>query len=70
MKVIDDLVVEQIETKDWILGDRNERYWVQPDDMRVKDGLRVQVLKLKNMLSICASIVVVLLVIIVMSSMG
>jgi len=26
MKIIDDLVEEHIETRDWILGDRNERY--------------------------------------------
>jgi len=70
MEVIDDLVEEQIETRDWILRDRNERYWDQQDDMRVEDGLRVEVLKLKNMLGICVSVVVLLVVVIVMSWMG
>jgi len=70
MEVIDDLVEEQIETRDWILRDRNERYWDQQDDMRVEDGLRVEVLKLKNMLGICVSFVVLLVVVIVMSWMG
>ena len=70
MEVIDDLVEEQIETRDWILGDRNERYWVKQDDMRVEDGLRVEVMKLKKMLGICVSVVVLLVAVIVMSWMG
>jgi len=70
MEVIDDLVEEQIETADWILGDRNEHYWVQQDNMRVEDGLRVEVMKLKKMLGICVSVVVLLVAVIVMSWMG
>jgi len=69
MNVIDDLVEEQIETRDWILGDRNERYWVQQDEMKVEDGVRVEVVKLKNMLRISVSVVVLLLAIIVVSWM-
>jgi len=69
MKVIDDLVEEQIETRDWILGDRNERYWAQEDEMRVEDGLRVEVNKLKNMLALCLSVVFVLLAVAVVAWM-
>ena len=60
-------VEEQIETRDWILGDRNERYWVQQDEMRVEDGLRVEVKKLKNMLAISLSVVFVLLAVVVVA---
>jgi len=66
MEVVDDLVEEQIKMRDWVLGDRNEHYWVQRDDMRVEDGLRVEVLKLKNMLGTCVSVVVLLVAVIVM----
>jgi len=69
MKVIDALVEEQIEIRDWILGDRNERYWVQQDEMRVEDGLRVEVKKLKNMLAISLSVVFVLLAVVVVAWM-
>ena len=70
MEVIDDLVEEQIEMRDWILRDRNERYWDQQDDMRVEDGLRVELMKLKKLLGIGVSVVVVLVAVIVMCWMG
>jgi len=70
MEVIDDLVEEQIETRDWILGDRNERYWVQQEELRVEDGLRVELMKLKKLLGIFVSVVVVLVAVIVMCWMG
>jgi len=38
--------------------------------MRVEDGLRVEVMKLKKMLGICVSVVVLLVAVIVMSWMG
>jgi len=70
MEVIDDLVEEQIKTRDWILGDRNERYWVQQEELRVEDGLRVELMKLKKLLGIGVSVVVVLVAVIVMCWMG
>ena len=68
MKVIADLM-KQIETRDWIIGDRNEHYWVQQDDMSVEDGLWVEVMKLKNMLAICVSVVFVPVAVLVVSQM-
>jgi len=70
MKVTNDLVDEHIEIRDWILGDRNKHYWVQQDDIRGEDGLWLEVMKVKNVLAICVSVVVVLVLIIVVSWMG
>jgi len=50
-----------------MLGDRNERYWVQQDEMRVEHGLRVEVAELRKMLGICVSVVVLLVAVIVMA---
>ena len=48
MKVIDELVDEYIETRDSILIDRNDRYWAAQEEVRVEEGLLMEVIKVKK----------------------
>ena len=54
------MVEEQMETRDWILGDRNERFWAHEDKMKIEDGLTLEIRKLKNMLFIALCVITVL----------
>jgi len=59
MEVIDQMV--HMEARDWMLGDRNERFWEQEKDMKIEDGLRMENAKLKSMLfiALCVAVVVI-----------
>jgi len=50
MKFIEELMDEHIETRDSILTDRNENYWVVHYELRVEEGLLMEVTKLKKVL--------------------
>ncbi|KAJ8445812.1 hypothetical protein Cgig2_027893 [Carnegiea gigantea] len=46
MEFIDQLVEEDIDTRDWLLGDRNERFWAEHEETNIEHGLRIEVRKL------------------------
>jgi len=61
MDVIGQMVEEQMKTHDWTLGDRNEQYWAHEEEMKIEDGLRMEIGKLKNMLFITLCVIIVLI---------
>ncbi|KAJ8436061.1 hypothetical protein Cgig2_000357 [Carnegiea gigantea] len=65
MMIIDVLVEEHNEARDKLLGDPNERYWAEHKDMKIKDGLKLEVEMLKNMLGIYLAVTMVFVAIIV-----
>jgi len=58
---------EHIETRDSILIDRNENYWVVHQELRAEEGLPIEVTKLKKVLHIRVVGIGVLFAIIVFS---
>ena len=61
MEVIDQMVEEQIESRNWMFGDHNECFWAHEADMKIEDGLRLEIGKLKNMLFITLGVIAVLI---------
>jgi len=61
MEVIDQMVVEHMGARDWMLGDRNECLWEQENDMKNEDVLRLENAKLKSMLFIALCVVAVVI---------
>jgi len=61
MEVTDQMVMEHMEARDWMLGDRNERFWEHENDMKIEGGLRLENAKLKSMLfnALCVVAVVI-----------
>jgi len=44
-----------------MLGDCNEHFWAHEEDMKIEDGLRLEIKKLKNMLVIALAVITVLI---------
>jgi len=57
------MVDKHMETRDWTLGERNKRFWAHEEEMKVADGLRLEIGKLKIMLSIALCVIIVLIAI-------
>ena len=70
MQVIDDLVEENIQDRDAFRTDRNHRYWAAQEEVRVEQGLHVEVRKVTNMFHVCLAVIGVLVGIIVFSWIG
>jgi len=70
MEVIDQMVDKRMETQDWMLGDHNERFWANEEEMKVEDGLRLEIMKLKTMLSIALSVIIMLIAITISTRFG
>ncbi|KAJ8436614.1 hypothetical protein Cgig2_029860 [Carnegiea gigantea] len=58
MEVIDDLVAEMKETRDVLLEERNNQYWMEEEDRAIKDGMRAEFDELKGVVGVAFTAIV------------